>query len=76
MAKQPDIQERDQTGRVKWFNAEKAYGFIARDTGEDDCFVHGDSVVDGNALRQGDKVLFDVALGSKGPKAVEVRISR
>lgn len=63
------------TGTVKFFNAEKGFGFIAREQG-DDVFVHF-SNIQGNgykSLTEGQKVEFDVAPGRKGPEAQNVRV--
>lgn len=52
------------SGTVKWFNAEKGYGFIANDDGGDDLFVHHSSIVSGDArksLADGQRVRFDTA---------------
>jgi CspA family cold shock protein len=62
------------TGTVKWFNAEKGYGFIAQDGGPD-VFVHF-SAIQGNGYRtlaENDKVDFEVTQGPKGPNAANVR---
>ena len=61
-------------GTVKWFNAEKGYGFIARESGED-VFVHFSAIVgDGyRSLDEGQRVEFDVAPGRKGEEAQNVR---
>ena len=61
-------------GTVKWFNAEKGYGFIAVDEG-DDVFVHFSAIQsDGyRTLDDGQRVEFDVAQGQKGPQAENVR---
>jgi cold shock protein len=62
------------TGTVKFFNAEKGYGFISRDQG-DDVFVHY-SNIEGRgyrSLEEGQKVEFDVAPGRKGEEAQNVR---
>ena len=62
------------TGTVKFFNAEKGYGFISREQGED-VFVHY-SNIEGRgyrSLEEGQKVEFDVAPGRKGEEAQNVR---
>ncbi len=61
-------------GTVKWFNAEKGYGFIAVDGGQD-VFVHYSAIqMDGyQSLEEGQRVEFDVAQGQKGPQADAVR---
>ena len=62
------------TGRVKWFNDEKGFGFITRDDGEKDCFVHHSSIQgDGfRSLSEGDLVEFDVVQQPKGAAAQNV----
>ncbi|MGY2140887.1 cold-shock protein [Pseudomonas reactans] len=63
------------TGTVKWFNAEKGFGFIAQDSGGPDVFVHY-SVVDTQgykSLADGQKVEFEFEEGPKGPQATIVR---
>lgn len=60
-------------GTVKWFNAAKGYGFIARDQGKD-VFVHYSAIqMEGyRALAEGDKVEFEIVDGAKGPQAENV----
>ncbi len=62
------------TGTVKFFNAEKGFGFISRE-GADDVFVHFSNIVgDGyKTLDEGQQVEFDVAPGRKGEEAKNVR---
>ena len=62
------------TGTVKFFNAEKGYGFISREGG-DDVFVHF-SAIEGSgykSLEEGQRVEFDVGPGKKGDEARNVR---
>lgn len=62
-------------GTVKWFNAEKGYGFIAVDGGgHDDVFVHYSAIESTGfrSLEEGQKVEFDVVNGPKGPQAERV----
>ena len=61
-------------GTVKWFNAEKGYGFIAVDGGED-LFVHYSAIqTDGfKTLDEGQRVEFEFSQGPKGPQADTVR---
>lgn len=63
-----------ETGKVKWFNAEKGFGFIERQNGED-VFVHYSAIqMDGfKALEEGTEVVFEVVDGNKGPQAANVR---
>ncbi|HCU57639.1 MAG TPA: cold-shock protein [Anaerolineaceae bacterium] len=65
-----------ELGVVKWFNGEKGYGFIARDNGEKDVFVHFSAInAEGfRTLREGQRVEFEVAQGQKGPQAQNVEI--
>ena len=58
-------------GTVKWFSAEKGYGFIEQEGG-DDVFVHQNDVAAG-MLREGDRVQFEIGEGRKGPCAKDVK---
>lgn len=61
------------TGRVKWFNAEKGFGFIERENG-DDVFVHF-SAIQGTgfkSLNEGEEVSFEIVQGDRGPQAANV----
>ncbi|MFZ4826868.1 MAG: cold-shock protein [Phototrophicaceae bacterium] len=66
------------TGSVKWFNADKGYGFITRADGGPDLFVHF-SAIDGNGyrtLKDGDPVEFEITDGKKGKQASAVKVLR
>ena len=64
-------------GTVKWFNAEKGFGFIAQEDGGDDVFVHYSAIQSQGykSLDENQKVEFDVTQGPKGPQAENVRAS-
>jgi cold shock protein len=61
-------------GTVKWFNNAKGFGFIGREDGGPDVFVHYTGIVGDRfkTLREGDRVEFDIAQGSKGEQAANV----
>jgi cold shock CspA family protein len=63
-----------ETGSVKWFNSEKGFGFITRENGEKDVFVHHSAIQGGGfrTLNEGERVEFDVVQGQKGPAAENV----
>jgi CspA family cold shock protein len=71
---EPSVEE---TGAVKWFNAERGYGFIAPSSGGKDVFVHVSALersgIEG--LSEGQTVVVDVVAGRKGPEAARVRLS-
>jgi CspA family cold shock protein len=64
-------------GTVKWFNAEKGYGFITVDDGGQDVFVHYSAIdMTGYKVREeGQPVTFEIGTGSKGPQAESVRLA-
>jgi CspA family cold shock protein len=70
------FQEWDMraTGKVKWFNDAKGFGFITPDGGDKDCFVHYSSIQGSGfkTLAEGDPVEFDLVQGQKGPAAENV----
>lgn len=63
-------------GTVKWFNAEKGYGFIEREDGQGDVFVHFSAInAEGyRTLEEGQRVTFEVVQDGKGPRAENVTV--
>ena len=64
------------SGTVKWFYAEKGFGFIAPDTGGDDVFVHFSAIQASGyrSLEEGQKVEFEITQGQKGDAAADVKV--
>ena len=61
------------TGKVKFFNTEKGFGFIKPDDGSQDIFVHISGLQEGTTLNENDEVEYEVGEGRKGPCAVDVK---
>ncbi|MDD7569421.1 MAG: cold shock domain-containing protein [[Actinobacillus] rossii] len=63
-------------GLVKWFNADKGFGFITPSTGGKDLFVHFSAIMGNNyrTLKEGDKVEYNVQDSPRGPSAVDVAV--
>jgi CspA family cold shock protein len=68
-------QRMSKTGKIKWFNDAKGFGFVTPDDGSKDVFVHFSSIQGEGfkSLAEGDKIEFDVQESDKGPKAANVR---
>jgi cold shock protein len=64
-----------ESGTVKWFNAEKGFGFIQPAKGGPDVFVHYSAIVSNGyrSLEEGQAVEFEITQGQKGPQAASVR---
>jgi CspA family cold shock protein len=62
------------TGTVKWFNAEKGFGFITPDDGSQDLFAHYSAIQTSGyrSLDEGQRVEFEVTQGQKGPQASNI----
>ncbi len=62
------------TGKVKWFNDDKGFGFIEPEDGGKDVFAHHTEIISEGfrSLAEGDRVEFEVESGDKGPKAVKI----
>ena len=65
-----------EKGTVKWFNSSKGYGFISRESGDGDVFVHYNEISGEGfrSLNEGDSVEFVVTQGQKGPAATNVTV--
>ena len=61
------------TGKVKWFDAERGFGFLATDDGEE-VFLHASALPEGTVVKPGAKVEFGVVDGRKGKQALSVRV--
>jgi CspA family cold shock protein len=68
-------QRMSKTGKIKWFNDAKGFGFVTPDDGSKDVFVHFSSIQGEGfkSLAEGDKIEFEVQESDKGPKAANVR---
>ena len=64
------------TGRVKWFNSQKGYGFIVPDNGGKELFVHFSAIESAGykTLKEGQRVEFEIEQSDKGDKAVNVKV--
>ena len=61
------------TGKVKWYDATKGFGFLSQEDGPD-VYVHSDALPDGTALKPGTRVEFGIVQGRRGDQALQVRV--
>ena len=61
------------SGKVKWFDADKGFGFLSQEEGPD-VYVHADAVPAGTTLKQGARVEFGIAQGRRGDQALQVKV--
>jgi CspA family cold shock protein len=63
------------TGKIKWYNSKKGYGFVERDDKEKDVFIHASAVREAGLrfLNENDLISFEVEDGPKGPSAVKIQ---
>jgi CspA family cold shock protein len=61
------------TGKVKWFDAERGFGFLAADNGEE-VFLHASALPEGVTVKPGSKVEFGIVDGRKGKQALQVKV--
>ncbi|UCG92479.1 MAG: cold-shock protein [candidate division WOR-3 bacterium] len=64
-------------GKVKWFDSKKGYGFIAKEDGTGDVFVHFEDIAGSGyrSLNEGDRVTFEITQSPKGQKATNVELT-
>ena len=72
-----ESSKRMPTGTVKWFNAEKGFGFITPDDGSQDLFAHYSAIEASGyrSLEEGQRVEFEVTQGQKGPQAAAIKLA-
>jgi cold shock protein len=75
--RQPLEVTGQETGMVKWYNALKGFGFIVRDGGGKDVFIHASALQRAGltSLNEGQRVVVDIAEGRKGPEAAAIRLA-
>ena len=63
------------TGKIKWYNSKKGYGFVERDDKEKDVFIHATAVIEAGLrfLNENDAISFEIEDGPKGPSAVKIK---
>lgn len=72
-SREPVIEEKIKRGRVKFYNDEKGYGFITDAKTNENVFVHVKNILE--AIKENDKVVYEMGQGPKGPTAVNVMLA-
>ena len=74
--RQPRKARSHATGKIKWFDETKGFGFITLDNGDKDCFVHRSAIQGGDSLAEGKRVEFSIVTDEKGRQAASNVVAR
>jgi CspA family cold shock protein len=76
MSEEQENKNTNLTGKVVWFDPKRGFGFIKRDDGDKDMFVHYSNVIMSGykTLEENQAVMFDIGTNKNGPQAINVRL--